>query len=170
MVIVSGLPGVGKSTVSEMISRRIGAEHLRTDSVRDDLFQEPQYDSEENRATYRELCSRAADELERGNSVVLDATFSDRSRREDARELAQSTGSDVLFLKVKASEEVVEERLASRQDDASEADYRVYREKKQSFDELPENVDVIDNSGQLRETRRAVENVLTAHPELDATD
>lgn len=167
LVVVSGLPGVGKSTISRMVSEEIDAVQLRTDEIRKELFDEPRYTPEEIQATYEEMFSRAVDELGDGNDVVLDATFSDRSNRETITERAASVGSEVVFVKVEADDETIQKRLANREDDESDADYRVYQEKKESFDEWSEEPAVVDNSGQLPETRRAVEEVLERHPKVD---
>ena len=43
LVIVGGVPGAGKSTVAELIADRLGAERLRSDEIRKELF-EPQRD------------------------------------------------------------------------------------------------------------------------------
>ena len=163
LYIVSGLPGVGKSTVSNILSEHADGEVLRTDEIRKELFDDPQYDSEETDTTYKEMLSRASDKLLQGKDVVLDATFSDKSKRVAARELSQSIGSDVLFVKVEADEEVVEERLANRKNDVSDADYEVYKDKKQSFDRFSKKVETIDNSGELSETETAVKRLVRTH-------
>jgi predicted kinase len=33
LIVFGGLPGVGKSTIATMLSRRLGATHLRIDSI-----------------------------------------------------------------------------------------------------------------------------------------
>ena len=40
LVVVCGLPGVGKSTVAGVVSDRLEASRLRTDVVRKELFDE----------------------------------------------------------------------------------------------------------------------------------
>ncbi|MCF2241345.1 AAA family ATPase, partial [Halobacterium salinarum] len=43
LVVVCGLPGTGKTTVSGHAAETLDAELLRTDVVRTDLFPEPDY-------------------------------------------------------------------------------------------------------------------------------
>ncbi len=156
LVVLCGLPGVGKSTVATTLVDELGGTHLQSDEVRKELFEEPQYDPEEDAATYEELFDRAATALERGEHVVLDATFSDSDKREAAADIAWRAGTEFRLLKVEADEAVVRERLAERSGDVSDAGHRAYAEKKEAFDPVPEDVTVVDNSGNVSTTQRAV--------------
>lgn len=157
LVVVCGLPGVGKSTVAKMIVDELDGTCLRTDEIRKELFSEPQYDSEENEATYDEMFTRAEDALARGSDVVLDATFTERSKREAARDLARSNEADFRLLKVEADEEVVKDRISNRKDEVSDANFQTYLEKKRTFDDVLEDITVVDNSGDKSRTRCQVE-------------
>ena len=55
LVALCGLPGVGKSTVAGYVTEQLDAVRLRTDVVRKELFDEPQYTAEETESVYREL-------------------------------------------------------------------------------------------------------------------
>jgi aminoglycoside phosphotransferase family enzyme/predicted kinase len=137
LVLVGGLPGTGKSTLARGLGEATGAVVLRSDVVRKELaglppdqpagapFGEGIYTAAATAATYRELLTRAADALGMGQTVVLDASWSDEERRADARRVAEATASDVVELRCAAPAEVAAERIASRAaagGDASDAD------------------------------------------------
>jgi len=63
LVIVGGVPGAGKSTVAELIADRLGAERLRSDEIRKELFDRPTYAEGETETVYETLRDRAADRL-----------------------------------------------------------------------------------------------------------
>ncbi|MGO9457976.1 MAG: AAA family ATPase [Acidimicrobiales bacterium] len=126
LVIVGGLPGSGKTTVAREISGALDAAMVRSDEVRKALagidpltpmpapLDQDLYRPEMTAATYRVLLDRARSMLSMGQSVVLDATFSDPTWREAARELACAAGADLDELHCVAPLPVLERRLADR--------------------------------------------------------
>lgn len=150
LIVVCGEPGVGKSRVADLLSRRTGAHILRTDEIRKDLFgPEPEYTTEESQATYDEMFDRARNLLKDGDSVILDATFMLQKGRERANRLAQKHTNPYWFdiVRVTADEDTVRKRLRKREDDASDADFTIYQSIRDRFEpiELPHTE--IDNSG-----------------------
>jgi predicted kinase len=156
LVAVCGLPGVGKSTVARQVAERIGAEVLRSDVVRKELFDDPRYAAEETAAVYDELLARAADRLADGERVVLDATFKTRRRRRAVRELAERVGCRFRVVLVECDESIVERRIADR-NDVSDADFEVHRQFRERFEPVEMDHTTVDNSGDEAETRRQVE-------------
>lgn len=156
LVAVCGLPGVGKSTVARQVAERVGAEVLRTDVVRKELFEDPGYTDEETAAVYDELLARAADRLAAGESVVLDATFKTRARREEVRDLAERFDAEFRLVHVVCEESVVRRRIAGREG-VSDADFEVHRRFRERFAPVEMDHVAVDNSGTEAETRRQVE-------------
>lgn len=66
LVVVCGLPGTGKTTVATEVADRVGGRLLRTDVVRKDLVDDPDYTDAETRRVYDELLDRAERTLGRG--------------------------------------------------------------------------------------------------------
>ena len=155
LVVVCGLPGVGKSTVARAVADRLGAARLRTDVVRKELFEDPEYTDRETAAVYDELLSRARDRLLEGELVVLDGTFKQRDRRAEASELAAALGARFRLLRVECEESVVERRIVER-DGVSDADLEVHRQFRERFEPVEIDHVVVDNSGSEAETRRQV--------------
>ena len=155
LVIVGGVPGAGKSTVAELIADRLGAERLRSDEIRKELFDRPTYAEGETETVYETLRDRAADRLAEGQSVVLDATFADRTHRRAVTELGTGEEATVRIVRVFCEQSVLEERIA-RREGISDADASISRAIRDSFDLIERPHDEIDNSGPLSETRRQV--------------
>lgn len=156
LVVVCGLPGVGKSTVARRVADRLDAEVLRTDVVRKELFDDPGYTAEETAAVYDELLARAEDRLADGRRVVLDATFKTRERRREARALAGRVDCGFRLVFVDCEESVVERRIADREG-VSDADFEVHRQFRERFEPVEMAHVAVDNSGSEAETRRQVE-------------
>lgn len=126
LVLVGGPPGTGKSTLAVGIADARGWTVLRSDEVRKDLagiphttpapaaFGEGIYDAEMTERTYRELLARARRLLERGEPVILDATWTARGAREAAAVLARETSSDLVQLRCDVPPGVASSRLAAR--------------------------------------------------------
>jgi predicted kinase len=126
-LVVCGLPGVGKSTVARQVADRIDATVVRSDAVRKALYADPTYSAEETASVYDALLSRAEDRLERGESVVLDATFADDRFRTAAVELGAAVTTEHTLVCVECDRAVAERRIRER-DDISDADVDVYRQ------------------------------------------
>jgi hypothetical protein len=156
LVVVCGLPGVGKTTVARMVADRLGVEPLRTDVVRRELFPDPDYTDEERRAVYEALFDRARTRLDRGADVVLDGTFADPAPRERTRELAAAAGTERRLVEVTCEESVVRERIVGRTDDESDADFDVYRTFESAFEPITAAHVTVDNSGERDALRQQV--------------
>ncbi|AEH35771.1 AAA family ATPase [Halopiger xanaduensis] len=162
LIVYCGLPGVGKSAASAYTASNLPAERYRSDEVRKQLFPDPEYTAEETQATYDELLERAWPDLEAGSNVVLDATFKTKRLRNRAATLADDVGAEAIFTRVTCDADVVETRIENRTstDSVSDADLRVYRLVKESFEPLEREHVVIDNSGSIEETYRQIDRTL----------
>lgn len=161
LVVVCGLPGAGKTTVAGDVVDRLDAVRIRTDVVRKDRFDDPDYTEAETDAVYRVVRDRADAALGADDHVVLDGTFRERAFREPAYELAREHDVDCLVLKVEADDDVVRERIRAREDDASDADVSIYEHYRDQFAPLQVDHVVVDNSGTIPETKEQVERALT---------
>jgi len=134
-ILLSGLPGSGKTWLAGLLRRRLGGVHLQTDRLRRELFPQRRYTPEESAAVYRELRRRAERLLRRGESVILDGTFLRAREREAAYKLFRGLGVPFIAVLATADERAVRARFARRPlipdpEDFSEATFRVYREMK----------------------------------------
>ena len=127
LVLIGGGVGVGKSTVAERLASRLGATWLRTDEVRKAGAQRStegravsdeaiSYDQSAQDAVYREMLAEAETLLVRGESVVLDATWSGPERRDWARDLASRTAALLSEVRLDAPLDVAVARVGQRRD------------------------------------------------------
>jgi len=143
VVAMGGQVASGKSTLARLVARQIGAPIVSSDRTRDHLLQAALSESEKGSApegdldpeptpdvheaqwiqtyepdfgdrVYEEVLRRAGEVLVSGRPVVIDGCFHTRSRREEARRLAERFGRPFLFVEVATTPEVQRERLRAR--------------------------------------------------------
>lgn len=144
IVVVCGLPGVGKTTFAQWLADDLDAVHLRTDVVRKEMVDDPTYKSAETDAVYKEMLARGGELLRDGHAVVLDGTYRKQRHRYEALELADDHAVPCLFYKVECDRDVVQQRLADRTDDASDADWEIHN--RLTFDRLERPHLLVDNT------------------------
>ena len=161
LVVVCGLPGTGKSTVSRRVTDRLDGRLVRTDVVRKELYPDPSYTTAESRATYDAVLSCARETVNAGEHVVLDGTFRRRTLRERAAAVADDAGVPFRLVRVECDERLVRERIRARVDDESDADVAVYERLKGEFEPIERDHAVVDNTGSLAETAARVDDLFT---------
>jgi len=146
LLITCGVSGSGKTHYSRGLSRRLGAVHLRSDIERKRLFGlkplQPSdgldiYTTEASDRTFARLRELAGLLLDAGYSVIVDATFIERARRDDFRRLADAQRVPFQILLFDPSPETLRQRVRQRlqsADDASEADLEVLESQLRHFD------------------------------------
>ncbi|MET9886157.1 AAA family ATPase [Streptomyces sp. NPDC006430] len=137
LTLIGGLPGSGKSTLSGALADRLGVTLLSSDHLRKELagipaeqsaaagYGEGLYTPEWTNRTYAALLDRASALLSCGESVVLDATWSDAAQREAALRMAERASVDVVALHCQVPGDVSAARLSTRGPGASDADLDV---------------------------------------------
>ena len=169
LVVVCGLPGVGKTTVAERIADHVDGRIRRTDVIRKELFDDPEYTDAETEAVYTELLARARDDIDAGGAVVLDATFADSRFRTAARETAAEAAVEFDLVEVACDEGVVERRI-ERRDGISDADFEIHLHFKELFDEVATDHVVVDNSETQAETFAQVDAAFVEGTAADPDD
>ncbi|MFC5139885.1 AAA family ATPase [Actinomycetospora rhizophila] len=133
LVLVGGLPGTGKTTVAGGLADRLGATLLSSDRVRKEIagidpatpagagYRSGLYRPEHTAATYEELLHRAEALLARGESVVLDASWTEAVRRGEAGALAARSSVPMSALRCEVPRDVADARIRARRGAASDA-------------------------------------------------
>lgn len=151
--ITHGLSGSGKTTRSEQVVQQFGAIRLRSDCERKRHFglrptdrvgadlQARIYSQAATTATYRLLRRKAIEILRAGYSVIVDATFLNRSDRLEFRQLAADESVAFAILHCEAEEAELRQRILERQardEDASDAGLDVLAAQMESRQPLDE--------------------------------
>jgi predicted kinase len=130
-VLLSGLPGSGKSTIARLLANEYGFEHLSSDDIRLVRFPVPPGSGPRTKGpdqetvsrardwTYRELARRARKVLGRGGKAVLDATNADRRRDQLAEEVTRELGDPRLavWLVCRTPKEIRADRIRASDPD-----------------------------------------------------
>jgi predicted kinase len=165
LVVVMGLPGVGKSHCARLLCARLGAAHVASDELRSRLFIAASFADEENRAVFAAVTALVDELLGEGHRVVVDATNLVARNRAGTIGVARRRATPVIFVRVSASDEDVRARLASRRSkrapkDHSEADETIYeRMRAQPFEPPGEGFIELRNG---RDLDRDIDRVVAA--------
>ena len=121
LFITCGLPGTWKTETSEEVSRIKGYPIVRSDLVRlevlknEDIFDEKvASDMDKRTMVYDETFRRADETLEKGDSVILDATFVTQSLRRRAAQIAAKHERRFVILQTHCPREVAIARILRR--------------------------------------------------------
>jgi aminoglycoside phosphotransferase family enzyme/predicted kinase len=153
LVLVGGGPGTGKTTLTQQLSSELGWLSLSSDELRKDLtghghgerlsagLNEGIYQPEITVRTYTALLERAELLLARGESTIIDASWSRAGPRQAARQLAARAGVRLVELECDAPPDLARQRIRARQAeglDASDATPDLVEPARRQRDPWPE--------------------------------
>jgi predicted kinase len=156
LVLLTGLPGTGKSHLARLLSDVLPFVTIESDQVRKTLFPDCEYSAEESHWVHRTCHALMEKLLTRGVRVIYDATNLHERHREQVYRLADDTQVKLIVVKVVVPEAVASARLQARhnrkapEDDGSEADWRVYRRMARDVDPIGRSFVLVDTSRDLR--------------------
>ena len=146
LLITCGLPGTWKTETSEEISKIKGYPILRSDLIRlevlkgENIFDEKVASNMSKRAkVYDEIFRRADKVLEKGDSVILDATFVTQALRRQAAAIAAKHGKTFIILETYCPQEVAIARILRRTQEDYESNAlteQAYLNNKKKFEKV----------------------------------
>jgi predicted kinase len=147
-IIISGLPGTGKSYFSGKLAERLPLITLESDALRKVLFAKPTYHPEESKRLFSAIHRLIEQLLKKGISLVLDATNLLERHREYFYSIADHLGVKLILVRVETPPEVVQERILQRKpsESKSDADWRVYENMRYKVQAIGRNHYVVDTS------------------------
>jgi uncharacterized protein len=174
LVVMMGLVGSGKTTISEALAGRLAAVHISSDVTRKQLAGIPEtehrfdeagkgiYSPEFNIRTYESLYTNAKCALMNGDSVILDAAFLRNGERQKAVQIAEEAGADCLVVECRLTPELTHQRLQQRLNEVSASDGRweIYQKQKGWFEPVqeaaPDRYLLIDTSVPVEENIKRI--------------
>jgi hypothetical protein len=135
LLLITGLPGTGKSTLAHSLSETSAFKVVSSDVVRKDLaglssrmpakaeFGQGLYTAEWNHRTYAACLERTRELLFAGKRVLVDASFREDSPRRAFSDLAHEMALPCLILNCEADPSEVKKRLELRHQGASDANW-----------------------------------------------
>ena len=135
LIIITGLPGTGKTTVALALAEKLIAEHLNTDMIRMEMGLRGQYDQETKERVYKVLLERASKAIKERRSVVVDGTFYQSKLRAKFKRLASRLGVSIYWVELWAKPEVIRKRVGKKRM-YSEADFKVHLQVKAMYEPI----------------------------------
>jgi uncharacterized protein len=153
LILTAGLIGSGKSYQARNLAQRLGANVIRTDVLRKELlkiapaekhyesFGHGIYASDISRKTYEKAVDLAAEKIQQGKPVIIDASFKNRSDRALAVDLACRLRVPFYIIECTCPDEVVKIRLEKRMLDnnnPSDGRWEILQEQRKQYEEISE--------------------------------
>jgi predicted kinase len=164
LIVVSGLPGAGKSFFCRRLAEKLPFLILASDALRKVLFPTPQYEEQENKRLFSACHVLIEELLTKGIPVIFDATNLLEHHREYLYRAAERAEAKLILVWVEAPPEVVRQRLLAREKAAipeyhSEAGWEVYNKMKPHRQKISRNHLVVDTS---QDITGAVDKIIRA--------
>ena len=156
IIIICGLPGVGKTTVAKELAPLLNAVILATDKIRKELLSKPMYGLRERRLIYDVMILMAKYLNMVGINCILDATFTRESSRREIKKKLGLASKDIHIIECICPEDIVLSRLRQRKYDYSDADSSVYKKMKRIYEPVKEAHITIDTSKHSKTDIRSI--------------
>jgi aminoglycoside phosphotransferase family enzyme/predicted kinase len=146
LFLTCGPTGCGKSAVAEELAFQLGVQQFSSDRERKQLagvelsdHGAEIYSADWNEATYQRLFELAQEQLDAGNSVIVDATFRQEVDRNCFVKMGEAVGAAVVILYLDCPADLARQRLEQRNtrtDAVSDGTWQVYQRQINDF-EIP---------------------------------
>ena len=149
LIVVSGLPGTGKTYFGSKLAERLPFVILESDTLRKMLFPSPTYTPAESARLFQAIHRLIEELLKRGTSLILDATNLSERYRERLYNIAERLDVKLILVRVEAPADLVRERLKARTEgkqpeSKSDADWAVYQKLQPAIQEIRRNHYAVD--------------------------
>ncbi len=153
-VVVSGLPGTGKTFFCKKLAEEQSFCIVESDALRKVLFQLPDYSPIESAYLFTLIHGLIKWLLEEGIPVILDATNLSERNREYLYRISDGAGARLALVSVEAPPAIAYQRLQARKNGAlpdtkSDADWEIYNQMKSKAEKIQRNYFVVDTSREI---------------------
>ena len=175
--VVFGLPASGKSTLASALSTTLNLKILSSDITRKQLFNlhlnqaevvdyaDGIYSKEATALTYGKILLLSQEYIEKGQNIIIDATYSRRSHRLELIRFARDVDANLIFVHCKTSVEILRQRLRKRESHADVSDAREYHLKEfikkfEPMDEIESQIYIeVDTEAPVEENIKQILNL-----------
>lgn len=161
LILLSGLPGTGKTTFAHALVDALGGEHVESDAIRRSLVTEPAYTPAEHGRVFGIAERQAAAALEGGRSCIVDATNLTAGDRRRFVRLAGRLGARLVIVRLTAPSDTVAERLSAPRKGFSQAQIAVYDQMREREQPVNQPHLVVDSRFDLAASVRLVVRLAT---------
>jgi len=161
LVVLSGLPGSGKSYFCLRLTSRCPMPRLESDALRKALFDQPTYSAEESSRLFSACHLVLSRLLARGIAAILDATNLREVHRHQLYRIADKHNAKLILVHLQAPPPVVHERLQARAKglhsrDLSDAGPEVYERMQRDVEPIGRPHISVDTSADIEPTIAAI--------------
>jgi predicted kinase len=144
IIVICGLPGVGKTTLARDLAPLINAIILSSDKIRKELVPKPTYTRQEVKLIYHVMILIAKYLYNAGINCIIDATFNKQDSRSELKKKLMISEEQLCIVECVCPEEIITSRLRSRRNDYSDADFSIYERMKKAYEPILEDHIVVD--------------------------
>ncbi|TWF49740.1 AAA family ATPase [Neorhizobium alkalisoli] len=112
LIILGGLPASGKTTIAIALAKRLGAVHVRVDTIEQALRSSGMLAKDEGPAGYMAAYGIAGDNLAVGRTVIADSVNAFEITREAWRSVARRAGVPAVEVEIFCSDKAEHRRRA----------------------------------------------------------
>ena len=149
LVVVSGLPGTGKTYFCGKLAERLLFAILESDALRKVLFSPPDYSPKESSHLFLAVHRLIERLLTKGISLILDATNLSERHREYLYRITDRLDAKLVLVRIEAPPQVVRRRLENRlkgSNGKSDADWAIYQKMKPLTQKISRKHYAVDTS------------------------
>lgn len=125
LILLSGLPGSGKTTFALAVAARASALHIESDAIRRSLIAKPRYTRQEHRRVFAKVERLLAEGLAAGRLVILDATNLREGFRAIYLAMAEAHHQHTVCVTLTAPLDTLRRRVSGQREGHSQADTTV---------------------------------------------
>ena len=144
LILLSGLPGSGKTTFARALGERLPLRHIESDRIRRGISPQPSYTRLESGIVFARVEAEVRQALKDGCVAVQDATNLTVRDRRRFMELGEEARALMLFVRLVAPEATIRERLSIPREGHSQAGIDVYERMRDRPELIRAPVIVVD--------------------------
>ena len=171
IILIIGLPGCGKTTISQKLAEIFSVQYFSTEKLRAEMMnlesvpEDCDFTPKQQDEVYLHITERVCQAIQKSDMVIVEGVFRSFKQRNLIYKMSETDNNILVktFL-VTCNESVVQQRLIQRKLEGtiSPAGINAYQVIKQSFEKphSRERIEVIDNTGTLLNAVQKIVNTL----------